>query len=74
MTDVTGMVFVIRKHLHRESGKMRRRNMFSKLEIDRAVELAERYSEQNGEDFLVVQVIVEASKKSAKAPKAKAAQ
>lgn len=67
MANATGMVFVIRKHLHRESGKMKRRNMFSEAEMDKAAALAERYAEQNGEDFLIVQVVAEVSKPSKKA-------
>ncbi len=72
MADVTGKYFIVSKHKAHTKGRGRKKNIPSRSrrfyeqdEIEAAREQARALAEQNGEDFLIVQVIAEASKPAA---------
>jgi len=59
--DVTGQYLIIEKH-RRVRGKKASRRFNDKENIPVMIELAKDYAKQRGEDFLIVQVVVEVSK------------
>ncbi len=73
MADVTGKYFIVSKHKAHTKGKRRGRKgvprrprrFYEPGEIEAAREQARALAEQNDEDFLIVQVIAEASKPAA---------
>lgn len=67
MADQTGKLIIMRKHFQRENGKRARRKFFEPSDIDFAKELAQNFADSKGEDFIVVQVVHEASRPSKKA-------
>jgi len=60
--NVNGQLIVLKKHLHRENGKMKRRAFHDPGDLDRVKGLAEKYAAYDDEDYLVVQVVCEAEK------------
>lgn len=66
MTDQTGKLFVIHKHRtdRTKSGKvrkLRRRRFYESNEVEEALGMARKHAAENNRDFLVVQIIAEAS-------------
>jgi hypothetical protein len=66
MADPTGKLIIMRKHFQRENGKRARRKFYEPGDIDFARELARRFANGNDEDFIVAQVVFEASRPSKK--------
>ena len=68
MADQTGKLIIMRKHFLRENGRRARRKFFEPGDIDYAKELAHGFSNAKDEDFIVVQVVYEASRPSKPIP------
>lgn len=62
MADQTGHLIIMRKHFQRENGKRVRRRFFDPAEIDFAKDLAQNFAIRNDEDFIIVQVVYEATR------------
>lgn len=62
--DVEGKFFLIEKHWRAKNikGKRRRSFFIGNDEIEKAVERAKKYSQNNREDYLLVQVVKEITK------------
>lgn len=60
-TTVIGKYFLIQKHQHHKKGKIARRRFFAAERLDDASALAARLAEMNRLDYLVVQIVAEAS-------------
>ena len=67
MADRTGKLILIRKHFQRENGKRAKRKFYEPSEIDALKDLAQNLANGQNEDFIVVQVVHEASRPSKKA-------
>ena len=68
MTDRTGNLFVVHKHrvLTRKSGKVRkaliRRRFYEPHQLEEALAMARKHADEQDQDFLVVQIVAEASR------------
>jgi hypothetical protein len=59
-TNLVGKFLLVNKHIWKGKEKKSRRVDFTEADIPQQRELAAKYSEQNnGEDFLIVQVVEE---------------
>jgi hypothetical protein len=72
MTDQTGKLFVVNKHRvqtrkDRKVLRRIRRRFYEPQDLEEAMAMARKHAAERHEDFLVVQVIAEASKPNAAA-------
>lgn len=67
--DVSGQYFLVNKHIP-IGKKKKRRFFFTAEEIEKQIELAEKYAGENREDYLIVQVVREVSDSSKKVKEA----
>lgn len=64
MSDVKGQFFLIKKHLPLQNGKgKKRRHFFGPEEFEQQRDLARKFGMDDGEDFLIVQVVEEITNK-----------
>lgn len=67
--DNTGQLLILRKHVRRgESTKKHRRHYCEPSDIDQLKELTQSIANREGEDYLIVQVVYEASKPDKEMP------
>ena len=66
MSDQTGKLIIMRKHFQRENGKRAKRKFFEPGDIDFAKELAQNFATDKNEDFIIVQVVYEATRPTKK--------
>jgi uncharacterized protein YceH (UPF0502 family) len=63
MADNTGQLLLLRKHISRGNGtKKRRRRFHEPSDIEQLKAMAQSMANRDGEDFLIVQIVHEASK------------